>query len=355
MEIEKNKKRIIIILGVVMIILLAVFSIIIVQNIQSKKTKQSDNENQKVEEKEDDEIPIVKKINIIDMDSNSRPIAVMINNHPEARSLQSGLQDAYLVYEMLVEGGLTRLMAIFKDKEPERIGSVRSARHTFLDYVMENDAIYVHFGWSYVAEEQVPKLGINNINGLYDAGFFRDTSLNVAYEHTAFTSMSRIKEVITNKGYRKTTTSKTLLNYTTDEVDLSKSDKAIKADKVNLIFSQGVQNSFIYDSNLKLYRKSVNGVATLDYTTKKQITFKNIIVLKINNWTMSGTILQDFDNIGAGDGYYITDNYSIPIKWSKESRSAKTIYKDLDGNEISVNDGNTYIGIVPLNNSFSLN
>lgn len=355
MENEKNKKVVIIILGVVVVILLIVFSIIVVKNISHKNIKPETKENTDVVEEKKEETPVVKKINIINVDSDSRPIAVMINNHPEARPLQSGLQDAYLVYEMLVEGGLTRLMAVFKDQTTDRIGSVRSARHTFLDYVMEADAIYVHFGWSYVAEAQVPTLGINNINGLYDAGFFRDTSLNVAYEHTAFTSMSRIKEVISNKGYRTTTTTKTLLNYSVDEVDLSKSDKSIKADKVNLLFSEGVQNSFIYDSNLKVYRRSVNGVATLDYVTKKQITFKNIIVLKINNWTMSGTILQEFDNIGTGDGYYITDNYSIPIKWNKESRGAKTIYKDLNGNVISVNDGNTYIGIVPLSNSFSLN
>ena len=59
--------------------------------------------------------------------------------------------------------------------------------HTFLDYIMENDAIYTHLGGSYLAEEQLTKFGINNINGMSDAGFWRDTSLNVAYEHTAFT------------------------------------------------------------------------------------------------------------------------------------------------------------------------
>src|SRR5574344_1440904 len=66
---------------------------------------------------------------IADKDSTSRPFAVMINNHPTARPLQSGLQDAYLVYEMLVEGGITRMMALFKDQTTSRIGSVRSARH----------------------------------------------------------------------------------------------------------------------------------------------------------------------------------------------------------------------------------
>ena len=60
----------------------------------------------------------------------------------------AGLQDAYITYEILAEGGITRLMALFKDKDTAKIGSVRSARPYYLDYALENDAIYVHYGWS---------------------------------------------------------------------------------------------------------------------------------------------------------------------------------------------------------------
>ena len=72
-----------------------------------------------------------KKIKIVDMNSKSRPYAVMINNIKEARPLQSGLQDAYIIYEIIAEGGVTRLLALFHDTNTERIGSVRSARHYF--------------------------------------------------------------------------------------------------------------------------------------------------------------------------------------------------------------------------------
>ena len=102
----------------------------------------------------------VKEITVIDVDSKSRSIAVMINNHPSARPYQSGLQDAYLVYELIVEGGLTRYLAVFKDQTTERIGSVRSARHYFLDYALENDAIYVHYGWSPQAKSDISKLKV---------------------------------------------------------------------------------------------------------------------------------------------------------------------------------------------------
>ena len=68
----------------------------------------------------------------------------MIDNHLDALP-QAGLNKAYIVYEMIVEGGETRLMALFKDRDLEKIGPIRSSRHYFLDYALENDAIYVHF------------------------------------------------------------------------------------------------------------------------------------------------------------------------------------------------------------------
>mgnify|MGYP003375506634 FL=1 len=53
--------------------------------------------------------------------------------------------------------------------------------------------------------------------------------------------------------------------------------------------------------------------------------------------------------IGKKDGYYITNGKAIKIKCEKTTRSSKTIYKDLEGNEIEVNDGNTFVQICPIN------
>ena len=87
-------------------------------------------------------------------EGNDRPIAVMIDNHKGAWP-QVGLNSAYSVYEIIVEGGETRLMALFKGVDLEKIGPVRSARHYFLDYALENDAIYVHYGWSPKAQSDI--------------------------------------------------------------------------------------------------------------------------------------------------------------------------------------------------------
>ena len=301
----------------------------------------------------------IKKLQIIDEDSTSRPIAVMINNHPYARPYHTGLQDAYLVYEIIVEGGITRYMAVFKDKDTEKIGSVRSSRHYFLDYALENDAVYVHWGWSPEAEKQIKKYSVNNLDGIAYEGvyFFRDNSLKVAYEHRGFTSMELIKKGMAKKGYSDQSSKETLLNYSIDAVDLSKLDGAIPAEEVLIPYSGSIETSYKYDATNKNYLRYVNGKEHTDYVTKKQFTAKNIITYQVSNWTMTGDVKgrQDIDNIGTGKGYYISDGYAVPIKWEKKYKTSQTVYTLEDGTEINVNDGNTFIQIQPSSKKLTIN
>lgn len=289
----------------------------------------------------------IKKLKIVNEDSDERNIAVMINNHSAANP-HSGLDDAYLVYEIIVEGGLTRMMAVYKDKNTDIIGSVRSARHYFLDYALENDAIYTHFGWSEKAESDIQSLGINNINGLYDDAFWRE-KLNLAYEHTAFTSIDKVKELAKKKKYRLTSDDELLLNYSVDEINLNNEENATVANEVSIPYSYQHTTSYVYNPDTKRYLRYMNGIEHTDRITNNQYSTKNIIIAKIKNYSIDSYGRQNLDNIGTGEGYYITNGYSIPITWSKSSRNSKTIYKKFNGEEIKVNDGNTYIQIEPIN------
>ena len=282
------------------------------------------NEN-KEKEKTNNDKPVVaeKKLKIIDEESNTRPYAVMINNIAVARKYQSGLDDAYIVYEMIVEGGITRLLALYKDANVDRIGSVRSSRHYYLDYALENDAIYVHFGWSPQAQSDIKTLGINNINGIYDdSAFVRESKLPVSWEHNAFTSTKKITAVAKNKGYRMTSDKDTLLNYSVDEISLENEEEKQVANKVDIKYSNSVITNYEYNEKEKVYYRSVNNVEHTDYVTKKQYTAKNIIIAYIDNSYISNDDKgrQNIDNIGSGIGYYITDGYAIPITWSKSGR-----------------------------------
>ncbi len=298
----------------------------------------------------------VKKLKIIDENSDTRPIAIMINNHNTARQYHCGLQDAYIVYEMIVEGGITRMMALYKDQDTAKIGSVRSARHYFLDYALENKAVYVHWGWSPQAQSDIKTLDVDNINGLTyeDTYFFRDKSLKVSSEHTGYTSMELINKAINKLEYDQKVKD-TLLNYSIEEIDLSQKENVLEATNVVIPYSNQAKTSYIYNPETKLYERYVNDNPHQDYQTGNIYTTKNIITYKLANKTIDDKGRQDIDTIGSGEGYFITNGQAIPITWEKPSRKSKTIYKDKNGQEIKVNDGNTYIQIQPLNQELTIN
>ena len=347
-HLSKKQKIIFIIVGVGAVLGLAYYG-------YTLKHKSTDNPIEELLNKE----PEKPKLKIVDENSTSRPYAVMINNISTARPYQSGLQDAYIVYEIIVEGGITRYMALFKDQSTERIGSVRSARHYFIDYVLENDAYFVHWGWSPQAESDINTLDIDNINGLTYEGtyFFRDKTLKIPTEHTGYTTMSALNEASSDLKYRSKTNKDLLLNYSTDEIDLSTKENAIVANNVSITYSKTINSSYTYDANNKYYLRSVNNVAENDYITKNQYHFKNIITYQVVNNTIANDNKdrQTIENIGSGTGYYITDGYAMPIKWEKKSRSSQTIYTYNDGTKINVNDGNTFIQIQPTGESLTIN
>ena len=358
---SKKRLRVGRIILVIFIILILIAGLMFGLSLLTKEEKKEEIEPERVEVApvEPEVVEPPKKLNIIDEDSNSRNIAVMYNNISTVWGYQAGLQDAYLVYEIIVEGGYTRLMAIFKDATTSRIGSVRSARPYFLDYALENDALYIHYGASQQALNDIDTLNIQNVNGMYySKAFWRDKSLGLATEHTAFTSMERINNAVKAKKYRSTTEEKPVLNYSVDEIDVSLMEGVIPANKVFIEYSYSRSTTFKYDEESKLYLRSQGTAkktyAHKDYKTGEQYTAKNIITYQVKNYRLDSKDRQALETVGGGTGYYITNGYAVPITWEKESRSSKTIYRYLTGEEIKVNDGNTYIQIQPLKKELTI-
>lgn len=352
MKKQKNNKKVKVSVIVATISIILVIGVALLLFLGSKK----DSTLPKITKKNSKTPTIESNLKIVDLNSKTRPYAIMINNLGVARPLQSGLQDAMIIYEMIVEGGLTRYMAVFQDQNTERIGSIRSARHYFLDYALENDAIYVHHGNSPQAAADFKTLNIDRISVDASKTGWRDKSLNVSTEHTLFTSIAKLNNGVGNK--RKTRNKDFLLNYSETPIDLSTKEGAIKANNIEITYSGSVKSSYEYDESAQNYKRSVNGKAHTDYVTKKQYTFKNIITYQVSNTSLndgSGKDRQTLDNIGSGEGYYITNGYAVPITWSKSSRSSQTVYKYKDGTEIDVNDGNTFIQIQPKGKNLIIN
>ena len=336
----RGVKALIVILVILIIVAGGILAYKIIQERNSKETSQEESNviiAPQIEE--------VKQVQIFN--GNDRPIAVMIDNHSGAWP-QAGLNQAYMVYEIIVEGGETRLMALFKGVDVDKIGPVRSARHYFLDYAMENDAIYTHFGESPQADNDIKRYSIDEIDGIAEDGTTFWRVKDKAAPHNAVTSMEKLKQSAKNKKYQMTSNKESVLNYTTDEVNLENGQSAIT---VTIPHSQLQTVRYEYDEENKVYKRYARNKAQTDWDTGDAITTKNIIITFCDNYTLTDTEnkgRQGLKNIGTFDGYYITNGRAIKIKCIKSARDEQTIYQTLDGNEIEVNDGNTFVNICPI-------
>lgn len=305
-----------------------------------------------------------KTVRVIDETSNQRPIAVMLDNNI-GNIPHAGLMNSYLNYEIIVEGGLTRIMALYKDSNVQLIGPIRSARHYFLDYALESDAIYIHYGWSPQAEKDIQKLGVDNINGMTDkTPFNRDTKLQSP--HNVFSIKKNIDSYLSTKGYSLTSNNWQLLKYSADPIYLNGTSSEITsagttsnadaqaANKISIIYSNTENRTYSYDSGSEYYLRSTNGAAHMDRMSNEQLHYKNIIIEKVENKTIDNEGRQELTTCGTGSGFYITNGYARPITWSKASRNGKTRYTYSDGTEVVVNDGNTFIQIVPTTSNITI-
>ena len=284
------------------------------------------------------------------MKTNTRPVAVMIDNDVAASRPQAGLENAYMIYEIIVEGGASRMMALFKNHDVEKVGPIRSSRHYFLDYALEHDAIYCHAGWSPKAQADISSLGVNNINGIQgDDGsiYWRDYTYDRTW-HNLYSGVDKLFEKgTTTKKYRKTTD--VFHNpYSNEDITPEASSDATE---IKLPYSNFYRVGYTYDSDNMVYKRYVDGKEHMSQSGNV-LTAKNIIIYKLKNFDLpdgQNKGRQDIVNIGSGNGYYVTNGKVVEIKWSKSSRTEKTIYTTLDGKELVLNPGNTFVQIMPEN------
>lgn len=279
---------------------------------------------------------------------SKRPVACMINNLKEALP-SSSTKKADIIYECMVEGGITRIMPIFSDYEDlEKLGSVRSARHYFIEIANEYDALYVHYGQSKPAKELLDKNVIDNINGLtYDAGFYRD-SARVA-PHNAYTTGERIVKGVEDLGYSADYegTHEKVLSFNEEETDL---ENGSDAKIIHINFSNYSKPYFVYNEEKKLYDRYEYDAPQVDDQAAEDdniLDFKNVIIM-ISHYECINTEndLQELTQVGEGNGYYCTNGKSVPITWKKDAKGAKTKYYTEDGQELLLNPGKTWFSII---------
>ena len=274
-----------------------------------------------------------------------RPVAVMVNNIGQALP-QRGLAEADILYEVVVEGGITRLMAVYADPyDIPYVGPVRSARHYYISIALPMNALYVHFGGSPAAYQYISQYGVDDVDGMYtQSGVFyqdMDRAAAVGREHSFFINGESILSVLEGKGVD--IQGETAAPFAFAEEEISFEEKP--ATQIFIRFSSGYNSGFTYDEESKLYQKQRNGEDHIDGDTGECLTYRNVILLFTSVTSYNGEAERREVSFAGGDGYYMTDGGIVPIHWEKGGVTDPFTFTNADGTPLEVNVGKSYIAL----------
>lgn len=286
---------------------------------------------------------------------NLRPLAVMVNNHVDARP-QSGLINADIVYEMVAEGGITRYLAFYLSQTPEKIGPVRSTREYYLVLVKElGDAMLMHIGWSPQALQAIEQWPVRSL-GRGGGSFWRDNPNDVAIEHTAYVDGVDLRKTADALGWQgKKDFSTWKFNDDSQKYAAHKTAENVSIDFwYKGDYSPGWKYDVQTNSYLRFlgYDTAQNPIPDTDRESGKQILVKNLIVQFVIESSIAGDDKNrlTYELVGSGNALIFLDGKVINATWSKSARDERTMYYDLNGREIEFNRGNFWISIVPDRN-----
>lgn len=282
-----------------------------------------------------------------------RPVAIVVENHPQARP-QWGIDTPDIIVEGEVEGGISRMLWLYADYTalPDEVGPTRSARPSYVQFASFFDAIFIHWGGSKSKSKQgytggykmIRKLKMDNIDGMKGGKVFgRNRSRSVAVEHTGIVKGNVIPEVIKEKKLRAETDKTKFTEFSFNERVTAPGEMA--ANRVAIAFSSRTDTRKLsFSEEDKLYH-------TGDW--KGDVKFQNIIVLCPKStyitvpYKNSHTTYLNYE-WSNGAGYYISDGKACEIKWDASKGVIKLT--DTAGKELKLNKGRSYIAFSSSNN-----
>lgn len=277
--------------------------------------------------------------------ANFWPVTVMIDNMTTARP-HSGLDKAGLVYEVLVEGGCTRFMAVFEaSQRAEEIGPVRSARFYYLDWVKELDALYMHCGGSNESLGAIGTGGIKDIDQITGGSRFFWRDKNRYAPHNLFTSSKLLDAAVLDSKLKDQKPAYESWKFK-DDKSLEERTSDNKFIKINFSSASWLVE-YSYDRENNQYLKSMAGKSHNDKVTGKQLTARNVVIQYVSSRVTDAKGRLHMDAIGEGKALVFRDGEAIEGTWKKESREARTKFYNKDGKEIEFVRGQTWIEIVP--------
>ena len=292
---------------------------------------------------------------------NRRPVAVMLNNLKVALP-QLGVAQADIIYECIVEGGITRMMGVWQDpSDTGGIGSIRSSRPYYLELALGHDAMYIHAGGSEDAYAKIKSWGVTALDGVRgpycgsSAGsnlMWRDSQRRqtMGYEHSVITTGENIAEKLPTYSIRLD--HQDGYTYTMDFADDGAPAGGVTANTISVPFSNVKTGVFTYNSESGKYAVEEYGKAYVDGNTGEQVEVTNVLVLQTacrSTGDSLGHITVDLTS--GGKGYFACGGKMTEIRWSKAGRNAQLVYTNTDGSPLTLGRGNSYVSIIPTGNT----
>ena len=272
--------------------------------------------------------------------SKERPVAVMVNNISLAQGVQTGLSKADIIYETEVEGGITRLMAVFQDiTKAEKVGTVRSARYPYVDLALGHHAIYVHCG----QDNRYCKPHLKDIDDVDLAAKNYGTRIKngLASEHTLYIYGEKIWNSIVNEGLKTESNGTPWVEFAAEETPVR---FEAPAGQVSVAFSGGSKTVMKYQADTGLYTRYAGATVRKDYFTGETTDVKNVLVLMTAIRNYPDGYHRQVD-LQSGVGYYAVNGTYTRIRWSKGAATNGFTFTKEDGTTLAFNPGNFYICI----------
>ncbi len=286
-------------------------------------------------------------LEVSDAIASQRPVAIMVDN--EKIALQHyGTAEADVVYEMMnstANGRVTRLMCLYKDWAGlGQTGSIRSARTTNVIISDEYNAVLIHDGGPFYIKSYLAQPYAENISG----GFTRvKNGKPTEFTEYVFGSelVSRFAAAGMSTTYNHGPERGSHFVFNAADTDLGGETVANNVD-LSSAFPHN-SSKLAFNAGTRTYDYYEYGSLHTDAEDGQALTFKNVILQSVSFSSLDKNGYLTYNVIGSGAGYYVTNGKAVPITWSKGSETGMTHFYNAEGQEISINRGKTYIGLVP--------
>lgn len=277
-------------------------------------------------------------------DIHRRPIAVMVDNLASARPA-TGLNSASIVWEALVEGGVTRFLAVYQTASEVTIGPVRSARDYFLPWPKEVGAIYAHSGGSPAA-----LFALSADSSIDDANEFSNGRAYYraagAAPHNLYTTTARLEKLRADKNW---SAESSITPWPASDEKLKDGEMAKKM-TINFSSVPAYRAQWRYDEEKDIYLRSQGGVVSADKETREQLTAKNVIIQFAKVTPAVPPAPPEavvVETVGSGEAWFFRNGQVIKGRWEKPTAISRTIFLGPDKKPYSIARGTTWIEVVP--------